>query len=351
MNDYQHAASAISSWLRAAGDFADVAQLEADFAAVAMAAWTRAWPDVLDAMIEKLESGFGLVDENTVDEIIPVGRELLREWPSREEVDGLVAVSADAFAAGKLEALAAADRAGAPIDRAARAAVVTRNPAVDKDPLGLLNQAIPHLVDELPDFAETFSTLTPDAFDVSDTEAARWLGRDSVYWVGNAYDEGLGAQIADVASQALAEGLTRVDAGAILRTALGARFDRPETYWQTVGSATMNRARTMGSVSGFEAADVAEYRIVALMDERTSDICRELNNKVFSIEFAVDLRDDLLAADSPDAIKAAKPWLKLGEIQDLASRPNADAALAAAGQSMPPYHGLCRTTVVASSFS
>lgn len=344
--DRNRAASHLSCCLRAAGDFAGVAQLEADYAAVAGAAWARVWPSVLDAMIAKLESGFGLVTADTVAELVPVGREALREWPSRSEVDALVAVAADAFSAGKLEVETAVTRSGRP----ARAHEVVRNPAKDMDPKGLLATAVPHLVDELPDFAVTFAELAPDAFTVPDTNAARWLGRDSVYWVGNAYDEGLGAEIANVGSRVLAEGGTRVEAGALLRAALDARFSRPDMYWQVVGSATMNRARGMGSTSGFVAAGVASYRIVSILDERTSEICLEMNGRVFDVEYAVDLRDRMLGAETPDDVRDVKPWLSLDEIKDLGSRPSAEAALAAEGQSMPPYHGLCRTTVEALAY-
>ena len=62
----------------------------------------------------------------------------------------------------------------------------------------------------------------------------------------------------------------------------------------------------MGHVSGYEDAGIEYAEIVAVMDDRTSPICRHLNGRIIPVSAMSAQRDQLLAASKSRSIAAAK---------------------------------------------
>lgn len=102
----------------------------------------------------------------------------------------------------------------------------------------------------------------------------------------------------------------------------------------------------MGHVSGYETAGVQYVKIVAVIDSKTTPICRAMNGKVFKVkEFRKQYDKIMSAAEKHDikAYKAAQPMISgkamSGEISD--------EDIKRLGIKLPPYHFRCRTTHVA----
>lgn len=170
-----------------------------------------------------------------------------------------------------------------------------------------------------------------------DEKAREWCAENTTYWIGNHYDAQLGQTIAKaIDEEVLQSGLGRVEAGQKLREVLGDRFLRSEVYWRGLAANAINRARNFGGVQSMVDAEVEEYRIIAVMDARTSPICREMDGKVFRTEHAVKIRDDMIGAKDPEAVKAIAPWRDVDEVKGK----DADA-LAKLGMALPPYHFHC----------
>ncbi len=181
----------------------------------------------------------------------------------------------------------------------------------------------------------------------TDKHAKAMLASDSMYWVGDDWDNNLGGQISSVIQkQVIDQGLSRRDAGAALEQLFGETFpERSRSYWNVVASAGVVRSRTFGNVESFDQAGVETYIVRAIIDGRTSQICRHLNGKVFRVDAARDLRDRFLAAKDPEDAKSIHPWPN----PEKASQMDA-AQLEAAGIVLPPYHGECRTQIVPDRF-
>jgi len=183
--------------------------------------------------------------------------------------------------------------------------------------------------------------------DLIDEQARQWLADHTVFWIVDYYDSHLGENIAGTVRQlALEQGLGREEVGRRLKAALGDRFAKSDVYWRGLAATTVDRARNFGGVQSMVEAQVSEYEILAVMDERTSPICRFMNGKVFKVEHAVALRDAVLNAKTPEDIKAIHPWRQVKEVQAWSTE-----KLAAGGMALPPYHYHCRTTYIVSSFS
>ena len=131
-------------------------------------------------------------------------------------------------------------------------------------------------------------------------------------------------------------------------------------------------------MSSYAEAGIQRYRIEAVLDEQTTNICRFLHGKTSSIADALR-RDRIEQLEDPEAIKQVMPWVREAQNRetgrtrlyvdavagrfDLAEitrpalgarddrgdfRPLAsDGALNEVGIGFPPYHGLRRSTTLA----
>jgi uncharacterized protein with gpF-like domain len=108
-----------------------------------------------------------------------------------------------------------------------------------------------------------------------------------------------------------------------------------------VANSYSNRAYNWGSLKGMEARGVREYRYEAVLDNRTSDICRELHGKVWSVSDGLAQSEAALYADEDD-LEYVDPYVSYSDIQgqDLESLKNMGALI-------PPNHFFCRSIVVA----
>ncbi len=181
-------------------------------------------------------------------------------------------------------------------------------------------------------------------FDKFDDVAVEWLNDHHMYWIGKYYDRHLSADIAKVIREGIDEGLGRELIGDKLRDF----FDgypgvpsKPDHYWRGLAANGVNRSRQFGEVAAYEELAVPYLRIVAVRDERTSPICRNLDGQLIPSQAAIKQRNRLMLAASPDDVKEIAPWLKAEQVEDRSSE-----ELVNMGIGMPPYHWYCRTTVV-----
>jgi hypothetical protein len=136
------------------------------------------------------------------------------------------------------------------------------------------------------------------------------------------------------------------------------------------------RGRSYAQLSAYAEAGIAGYRIVAVLDEVTTQTCRFLDGKTFAVSQGLDLFDRVEAA--PDQLPELNPWIREQRDPDTGRRslyvargdtrvPLADIERSGVGTrddrgefarglgerelgdlgiGFPPYHGLCRSTTV-----
>lgn len=147
-----------------------------------------------------------------------------------------------------------------------------------------------------------------------------------------------------------------------------AQLGRAKAYWEVLGTAFANRARTTTQLTAYEEAGVETYRFVAVLDHRTTDICRYLNGKIFRVSNALARLRKAEELEDADAIRDELPWVHTrvvdgrkgvyferrgtsrrvayvddrGEFTDALS----DEQLEAAGVCVPPLHVHCRSTII-----
>jgi hypothetical protein len=70
----------------------------------------------------------------------------------------------------------------------------------------------------------------------------------------------------------------------------------------------MGRGRSLAQLSAYAEAAITQYRIVAVLDEVTTPICRFLDGKVFSVSRGLALFNEVEA--QPDRITELNPWIR-----------------------------------------
>jgi|GEM_PF-3509824 len=194
------------------------------------------------------------------------------------------------------------------------------------------------------------ASLTP-----ADAATAGKLGRVQTFWIGDYWSRHLSARIdATVRREALQRGLGRQEVGRILRGLVSGEFPGasvPGTfagstsqYFTVVAGTVRPHASSFGAIHAMADAEVERYEFFAVMDERTSEICRYMHGKTFTVRSARSLEDRMLRTEDPDEFKRVAGWRSLSDVQRIGG--GGEDALAAAGIQLPPLHGLCRSIVL-----
>ncbi len=180
----------------------------------------------------------------------------------------------------------------------------------------------------------------PPTFTALDARMLRFLRQSETLFVRDQYGRrmaALGTRIRQLVAEGLELGLGRDDIRTGLAQAATNMLTHTEGYWQVVAGAFIGRGRSYAQMSCYYEAGIKHYRVVAVMDERTSAVCRRMHGKRLSVQTGVETFLRAETAKDPSVIMALNPW------------PRRDATHADSDLSFPPYHALCRTTTVAES--
>jgi len=220
------------------------------------------------------------------------------------------------------------------------------------------------------------------AFNALDRRITRHLVRTQANFVRDEYGrrlDTLGDEARRILADGLEAGLGREDIAADLqRAAEHALVTRPAFYWEVVAGAFVANGRSLAQVSAFAEAGIQRYVIEAVLDEVTTEICRFLHGKTFSVGDAIKRFDRIEGMERPEDIKTEQPWVRqavdpetgrtvlfverdgarsplaevsrsgLGTSDDQGefARGRTEQELMDLGVSFPPFHGLCRTTLL-----
>jgi SPP1 gp7 family putative phage head morphogenesis protein len=154
---------------------------------------------------------------------------------------------------------------------------------------------------------------------------------------------------------------------------------RGRGYWDMIAMVFANRARTTTQLLSYHEAGITSYLWESVLDEATSDQCRFMHGRRFSMKKAVASIDKVDALKNPEEIEQIQPFLSVGNHPDGGkgiyydrgngggrafvtqitssavgfkddtgsySHMGTDESLEDQGLHMPPIHGRCRSTVI-----
>lgn len=195
---------------------------------------------------------------------------------------------------------------------------------------------------------------------LADKAAVAALAQEQLLWIGGYWSNSLAKSIlGTVAEEAVQHGFGRVHVGRVLRAIVEEKHPQAtvppgwkgsrDQYFEMLAGTVKNRAVNYGRLASYRAGGIVRYTIRAVLDERTSEICREMDGTTFDLSEGEDNMNSALGAKTPDEFKEAVGWRSVEEIREIrgSGSPEAQARnLAAAGLALPPYHGSCRTVIV-----
>lgn len=227
---------------------------------------------------------------------------------------------------------------------------------------------------------ETHQLAISGSLSEADKETGRALLRQQSLYIRDEY--GRRAEMAAVrARQIVAEGIERGLGQQEMASRMAAditlrQLGRAREYWEGIATAFSNRARTATQLNAYEEAGITRYRFVAVLDERTTDICRMLDGKVWTVASALRLQRRAQELTDAEDIKDVQPWVYKGkegsrdilyynkkgvrqrvayvnesavgqqDAKGVFSEQLSDSELEAAGIMVPPLHHKCRSTIV-----
>ncbi len=182
------------------------------------------------------------------------------------------------------------------------------------------------------------------------------IQKQQLFWIGNHFEADVRQNFADTLSKAIEQGYTEEMLADTLKDQFNDIANRSSHYWQGLAEHTALRIREFGRLQGYKKAKARYYKLVVILDDRTSDICRALaaQDKLYPLNDALEVMDNLMALDTKsnslddarEYIKALAPWIKDDQIEyDSEMNP---VGVSGAHTPFPPFHWKCRTTTMVS---
>jgi len=156
------------------------------------------------------------------------------------------------------------------------------------------------------------------------------LNNNNNFFISGIYDKTLIGSVNTLASRIVQENLPKSALASLMREELPSVLaQRGNTYLSILASDVINRARNFAQVTAFEEARIRKYEIIAVMDERTSEICEAMDGMVFEVELARKIVKDIQENGIPDsrsdsdinAFKALRPWLNFDSVRAEQGKP------------------------------
>jgi len=180
------------------------------------------------------------------------------------------------------------------------------------------------------------------------------LSKQNLLWIGKHFSDDISLKFKDTLGKAIESGYTRKMLTEKLQEQFQDLTDKSTHYWQGFAEHTALKVREFARLEGYQKAGIKYYKLVVILDERTSDICRALakEDKLYPLDTAIEIRDNLMALDPNrhsldtvrDYIKAIAPWISESQIV----RDNNGNPIGVSGvhTPFPPFHWKCRTTTI-----
>ena len=225
--------------------------------------------------------------------------------------------------------------------------VMQRVESVDKEQLlALVESKLVHLSYTID------STTIEDIYNKSAVETATEIGvafsfsqddtrviksvNQSLLWLKDDGTVKTQDKLKEVLASALEGDISTAEIGDKLREAFNDVVDESSNYFTGVSDHVIRQSQSLNRAYQFKNAGVEFVKVKAVIDDRTSVICRSLHNKLIPISHVIDQADSIVEAETIDQKKEASPWQKDAIEGTL---PN--------NVGLPPYHFRCRTIVVA----
>jgi len=179
-----------------------------------------------------------------------------------------------------------------------------------------------------------------------DIDAINVMKDYSTWWVKDKTDKRIVDSLKSELNDALEEGLTRKQLAANMKKSLKSFVDKSDVYWEVLADHMLTKVQSMGNVSGYEEAEIENTKVIAVIDAKTTPVCRKMHGRIIAVKVLSKQRDKIIKAakkQDTELVKKAQPM-----INGATKLPKKTSDIVKKhGLGLPPYHFRCRTTTVA----
>ncbi len=139
------------------------------------------------------------------------------------------------------------------------------------------------------------------------------IQKQQLFWIGNHFEADVQQNFADTLTKAIEQGYTKEMLANTLKAQFNDLANHSDHYWQGLAEHTALRIREFGRLQGYKKAKTKYYKLVVILDDRTSDICRALaaQDKVYPLNDALEVMDRLMALDTKsNSLDDAREYIK-----------------------------------------
>ena len=174
-------------------------------------------------------------------------------------------------------------------------------------------------------------------FDEIDIRAINAM-RNNFYWVGKEFNKGFSDRLKDIIESAFRGEVARSELAGRLKDEFASELNQSVRYFEGVSDHIISQNQNISTVNQARKYGVKYYKVVAVMDSRTSAICRSMNGRLIPAEHIERQCDNIMNAKDMASKKAAATWAKAPY--------NGRSDKMDSNFGMPPYHFRCRTEIV-----
>ena len=174
-------------------------------------------------------------------------------------------------------------------------------------------------------------------FDEIDIRAINAM-RNNFYWVGKEFNKDFSDRLKDIIESAFRGEVARSELAQRLKDEFASELKQSVRYFEGVSDHIISQNQNISTVNQARKYGVKYYKVVAVMDSRTSAICRSMNGRLIPAEHIERQCDNIMNAKDMASKKAAATWAKAPY--------NGRSDKMDSNFGMPPYHFKCRTEIV-----
>lgn len=157
--------------------------------------------------------------------------------------------------------------------------------------------------------AQKVGMLAPQARFI-DRQAQEYLQRDTRFWLRHRWDSHIRERIAKTAKEVgIDQGLGRREVGRAMAQAFKGVCSENPYYWEVVGSAATQRAKTWSHYVTMDQMEFEESTWLTMGDERVCGICGPLDGTVFRVAKAIENIEACMTAKDPFEARNISPWI------------------------------------------
>ena len=182
-------------------------------------------------------------------------------------------------------------------------------------------------------------------FSVNDFKIMDKLNQNAFLWMEKHYSDNLKEGLEKILEEY--KDLGRKKLSNVLKIQVPQALKQYNVYFNIFADQIGTQADILGRLSGLEETWVKKVRFQAVMDSRTSDICRAMNGKILILDDLKKQANDFIKAiDTGDKEKIKKAWAWFPEKDADKLKNKSSKQLARMGVGLPPLHARCRSIVV-----